>query len=171
MSEVFHIGDLHFGHKNIHKFRPKVGELEIQCEVTHREAVIELWNKTVSKRDVVWLHGDVLFEASLLHQLGRLNGNKNLILGNHDIQLRDWVYFNKVVGFEKYKRTWLSHAPIHPAELRGKLNIHGHVHYATITTPEGVVDERYFNCSIENINGRPIAYNVIMEKYNRQMVG
>ena len=105
--------------------------------------------------------------TSLLHQLGRLNGNKNLILGNHDIQLRDWVYFNKVVGFEKYKGTWLSHAPIHPAELRGKLNIHGHVHYATITTPSGVVDARYFNCSIENTNGRPIAHNVIMENYNR----
>lgn len=163
MSEVFHAGDLHFGHKNIAKLRPMVGDIPVHNENEHREAVIQLWNATVTKRDVVWVHGDVLFDASLLHHLGRLNGNKNLILGNHDIQLKDWKYFNKVCGFEKYKRSWLSHAPIHPAELRGKINIHGHVHYATITDETGLPDRRYFNVSLENTGGCPIAYNVIME--------
>lgn len=163
MSEVFHVGDLHFGHKNIAKFRPTVGGILVNDESEHREVVIQLWNATVAKRDVVWLHGDILFDASLLHHLGRLNGNKNLILGNHDVQLKDWVYFNKVCGFEKYKRSWLSHAPIHPAELRGKINIHGHVHYATITDETGLPDRRYFNVSLENTGGCPIAYNVIME--------
>lgn len=163
MTEVFHIGDLHFGHKNITKFRPTVGGILVNDESEHREVVIQLWNETVSKRDVVWLHGDILFDADLLHQLGRLNGNKNLILGNHDIQLRDWVYFNKVCGFEKYKKSWLSHAPIHPAELRGKINIHGHVHHATITDGNGLPDPRYFNVSLENTGGRPTANNVIME--------
>lgn len=160
MSEVFHVGDLHFGHKNI---GPMVGDIPVADEQEHREAVIQLWNATVTKRDVVWVHGDVLFDASLLHHLGRLNGNKNLILGNHDVQLKDWVYFNKVCGFEKYKRSWLSHAPIHPTELRGKINIHGHVHYATITDETGLPDRRYFNVSLENTGGCPIAHNVIME--------
>lgn len=164
MSEVFHVGDLHFGHKNIQKFRPTVGGILVANEEEHREAVIKLWNETVTKRDVVWLHGDILFDESLIHHLGRLNGNKNLILGNHDKQIKDWKYFSKVCGFEKYKGTWLSHAPIHPAELRGKLNIHGHVHYATITLPDGTVDTRYFNCSLENTNGRPIARNLILEQ-------
>lgn len=164
MSEVFHVGDLHFGHKNIQKFRPTVGGILVANELEHRETIIHLWNATVTKRDVVWLHGDVLFDVTLLHHLGRLNGNKNLILGNHDIQLKDWKYFNKVCGFEKYKGSWLSHCPIHPAELRGKLNIHGHVHYATITTADGEIDKRYFNCSLENTNGRPIARNLILEQ-------
>lgn len=159
MTEVFHIGDLHFGHKNITKFRPTVGGILVNDESEHREVVIQLWNETVSKRDIVWLHGDILFNADLLHQVGRLNGTKNLILGNHDIQLRDWVYFNKVCGFEKYKKSWLSHAPIHPAELWGKINIHGHVHDATIP------DYNYYNVSLENTNGRPIAHNVIMEHF------
>lgn len=73
------------------------------------------------------------------------------------------MYFNKVCGFEKYKKSWLSHAPIHPAELRGKINIHGHVHDATITDENGLPDLRYFNVSLENTGGRPIAHNVIME--------
>ena len=167
MSEVFHIGDLHFGHKTITKFRPTVGDIKVTTEEEHREAIIQLWNQTVTKRDVVWLHGDVLCDATLLHHLGRLNGNKFLILGNHDKQLKDWVYFSKVVGFEKYKGTWLSHCPIHPAELRGKPNIHGHVHYATITYPDGTIDTRYFNCSLENTNGRPIARNVILERITK----
>lgn len=69
------------------------------------------------------------------------------------------VAFNKVCGFEKYKKSWLSHAPIHPAELWGKINIHGHVHDATIP------DYNYYNVPLENTNGRPIAHNVIMEHF------
>ena len=163
MSEVFHAGDLHFGHKNIAKFRPMVGDIPVHSEEEHREAVIQLWNSVVTKREVVWVHGDVLFDIGLLHQLGRLKGNKNLILGNHDIKLKDWVYFDKVVGLEKYKGTWLSHAPIHPAELRGKVNIHGHVHYANVLDETGKLDNRYFNVSLENTGGCPIALNVIKE--------
>ena len=36
MSEVFHIGDLHFGHKNIHRFRPNVGEILVANESEHK---------------------------------------------------------------------------------------------------------------------------------------
>ena len=163
MSEVFHAGDLHFGHENIIRFRPNIGGIQVTNEEEHREAVIQLWNETVSKKDTVWIHGDAIFKECLLWDLRRLNGNKNLILGNHDVSLKDWYGINKVCGFERYKSTWLSHAPIHPAELRGKVNIHGHVHYATIRTDSGDIDRRYFNVSLENINGRPISHDAILE--------
>ena len=67
------------------------------------------------------------------------------------------------MGLEKYKGAWLSHAPIHPAELRGKINIHGHVHYANVLDETGKLDNRYFNVSLENTGGCPIALNVIKE--------
>lgn len=35
MTEVFHIGDLHFGHKNITKFRPTVGGILVNDESEH----------------------------------------------------------------------------------------------------------------------------------------
>jgi calcineurin-like phosphoesterase family protein len=56
-----------------------------------------------------------------------------------------------VAGIIKYKGFWLSHAPIHPEELRGKPNIHGHVHTNTLN------DSRYFNASLENIGYKPVS--------------
>lgn len=41
------------------------------------------------------------------------------------------------------KKFWLSHCPLHPEELRGRLNIHGHVH------TNSVRDQRYINVSFE----------------------
>lgn len=43
------------------------------------------------------------------------------------------VLCNKVYSLVKYKGFWLSHAPIHPEELRGCKNIHGHCHDAVIS--------------------------------------
>ena len=74
-------------------------------------------------------------------------GRKVLICGNHDTDHNPMKilceYFDEVYSLYKWHEFWLSHCPIHPDELRGKLNIHGHVHHATIN------DKRYFNTSLE----------------------
>jgi calcineurin-like phosphoesterase family protein len=70
--------------------------------------------------------------------LDRLNGLKNIVLGNHDA--RNHVpellkHVNSVAGMVDYKKKCiLTHCPIHPHELdyRYKYNIHGHVHEKTI---------------------------------------
>ena len=64
------------------------------------------------------------------------------------------------MDFVKYKEFWLSHAPIHPEELRDRINIHGHVHYKNID------DARYFNVSCENIGFKPISLENIRLKVN-----
>ena len=48
----------------------------------------------------------------------------------------------KVVAYLKEHGMWLSHAPIHPDELRGKPSVHGHCHYANIQL-DGKDDPRY----------------------------
>ena len=65
------------------------------------------------------------------------------------------MFFDEVYGFHKYKEFWLSHCPIHPQELRGKYNIHGHVHHNNIP------DKNYFNVCIEALNGLPIKLDEI----------
>lgn len=164
MSNVFHAGDYHFFHKNIARFRPIINGVQVENEEHHRELIIANHNSVVTKRDVVYLHGDIIFQndEKSLAQIKRLNGNKVLILGNHDkISIDLWKVFSKIHGLLKYKnKYWLSHAPIHPDELRGRINIHGHVHYATLD------DNRYFNCSLENIGYKPIALESIREKLN-----
>jgi len=67
-------------------------------------------------------------------------------------------HFDSVYSLKKYREFWLSHCPIHPAELRGKMNIHGHVHYATLD------DKRYFNTSLENIDYKPINIEEIRKR-------
>lgn len=66
--------------------------------------------------------------------------------------------FDSVHSLIKYKEFWLSHAPLHPQELRGKINLHGHVHGSTIP------DRNYFNCCLENTNYSPISLQQIRDK-------
>jgi len=157
MSKVFMCSDFHFGHKRINKFRTK-----FSSELEHQEYVIDRYNSVVGKNDKVFVLGDAAFTMESMAAIKRLAGNKVLIRGNHD-KLNTTVYlwaFQEVYGFLKYKGCWLSHAPIHPQELRGLFNIHGHVHNETIP------DKRYFNACLENIDYTPIEFTKIMEILN-----
>ena len=82
---TFFTSDQHYGHKNICKFadRPYSSIEEMN------EALIENHNDTVNYNDVVWFLGDFSFMNADKTKglLGRLNGQKNLVLGNHDKQL------------------------------------------------------------------------------------
>ena len=139
---VWFCSDLHFGHKNIQKFR-----LHIKSEEQNRAWIKQHWHECVSKKDDVYVLGDACFTVETIDEFANLPGRKHLIRGNHDtLDTQVYLkYFDGVYGLKKYKEFWLSHAPIHPNELRGRVNLHGHVHY------ESINDKRYFNCCVENI--------------------
>lgn len=142
MGQVWFTSDLHFGHRNIQNFRK-----EVSSEEDNRTRIKLDWQKLVTKRDDVYVLGDAAFTMDTVVDFNELPGRKFLIRGNHD-ELDTQVYlkyFNSVFGLKKYKEFWLSHAPIHPNELRGKFNLHGHVHY------QSVKDDRYFNICVENL--------------------
>lgn len=142
VSQVWFSSDLHFGHKGISRFRE-----QFQNEEENRAKIISDWVSVVGKNDSVYILGDACFTMETINDFGKLPGRKNLIRGNHDL-LDTQVYlkyFENVYGLLRYKEFWLSHAPIHPNELRNKINLHGHVHYSTIQ------DNRYFNCCPENL--------------------
>lgn len=172
MSNVFFISDLHLGHKKILEFSPMRGGT---CNHSHSDWLVDQWNSVVGKRDVVWVLGDVCFDKNHLKYLKKMNGHKHLILGNHDEFSFEVYrqYFNKIHSLVKYKGFWLSHAPIHPDELRGKINIHGHVHNKTIsiTTPYyndlmRSDDNRYFNVCVEANLGVPVSLESIIKQRN-----
>jgi calcineurin-like phosphoesterase family protein len=161
VARVRFIGDLHFGHKNIASFSgPQRGGITNVEE--HDKWIIEQWNSVCEKRDLIWVLGDVCMDRSKLPLLKKLKGNKHLILGNHDAFGLDAYkpYFNKIHGFVRYKGMWLSHAPVHPQELRGKINVHGHNHNKVIP------DDRYICVSVEQVDGKPLSLEAIRERVN-----
>ena len=165
MPTVYFISDIHLGHKKILDFSPSRGG---SCVDEHDEWIVDSWNSVVTKRDVVYLLGDIAFSREGLSKCADLNGVKKLILGNHDLFAIDEYtkYFKILPSLYKYKEFWLSHAPIHPHELRGKKNIHGHVHSSSITKPairpfEPSLNPRYINVCVEPLNGKPISIDKI----------
>jgi calcineurin-like phosphoesterase family protein len=162
MSNVLFLGDLHAGHKAIAKYRT-----EFRDEQDHFEFMEGQYHKRVTKRDKCFFMGDAVFSKERLDQIAKWPGQKVLICGNHDtenISMRELTEVFDVHALMKYKEFWLSHAPMHTIELRGKCNIHGHVHQFTVP------DKRYFNTSLENIGFELISLHeirVIMEKRNR----
>lgn len=154
-GRTFFISDLHLGHKNIIIFeREKRFGQTIE---EHNEWLVTNWNSVVGKNDRVYVLGDVAFGHENLKYLTRMNGQKFLIRGNHDAgDLTHYTpYFQNIYGILKYKGFWLTHAPVHPQQLRDKFNIHGHVHSHTLD------DMRYINVCVENLAGVPISLETI----------
>lgn len=151
MSRVLFCADLHLGHKNIVKYRHQFATVE-----EHRNHIHDRWHSRVGKNDVVMVLGDACFSQEAVDDLATWTGSKILIAGNHDTEHLHMLdlsrAFYKIHGLLRYKKFWLSHAPIHPAELRGKPNIHGHVHSETLP------DDRYLNVSMEGIDYTPLHY-------------
>ena len=138
------IADTHLGHKNIYKFRP------VFKSTLHNDIFFTTLLETViTKRDIVYFLGDIIFDKKYLNFIKNLNCTKTiLIAGNHcseNISMSTLANtFDEIHGIMKYKEFWLSHAPIHPVELRGKKNIHGHVHDASVN------DINYLNVSVDS---------------------
>lgn len=163
MSEVFFISDLHFGHKRIIDFEPEFRTGDTPEE--NMEYIVREWNKKINKRDVVYVLGDVAFSWKGLEAMHALKGQLRLIKGNHD-QFKIEEYqkiFTTIDGMTKYKNYWLTHCPIHPAEMyRAHGNIHGHVHSNTVRDPiTEEFDKRYINVSCEAVNEVPISFDEI----------
>jgi calcineurin-like phosphoesterase family protein len=158
MNEVFVIADTHFGHKKVIEFerekRPFASIQEHDAELVYR------WNNVVRKNDTVWHLGDVLFGRAAFETLGKLNGIKRLVLGNHDhYPSADYLkHFSKLYGAAEYRDCILTHVPINPAQFyRYRLNIHGHMHSSKIDDP------RYVCVSVEHTNLQPIRISELLQ--------
>lgn len=150
----FMIADTHFGHKAIvkYEFRPFKSVEEMD------KTLIENWNATVSKNDRVRVLGDFSFyNAEKTKEIvGKLNGYKILIKGNHDRKKSNKWWYD--VGFDEvyeYPYIWdkekliFSHEPI---SIGGYLNIHGHLHGGEHRGESGM----YQICvSLEQIDYKP----------------
>jgi calcineurin-like phosphoesterase family protein len=175
MPSVFLVSDTHFGHVGVTKFLRDDGtKLRPWDSVEEMdEAMVKMWNETVKPTDKVYHLGDVVINRKALSIMRRLNGDKVLIRGNHDI-FRDDEYrqhFRELRAYHVMNGMILSHIPIHVDSLgRFGVNIHGHLHSNRVMMqPVGkygvpVVDPRYFCVCVEQTDFRPILFEDAIQK-------
>jgi calcineurin-like phosphoesterase family protein len=166
MSNIFLISDTHFGHVGVTQFLREDGtKLRPWDNIEEMdEALVSNWNKIVTPKDKVYHLGDVVINRKHLKTLLRLNGEKVLVKGNHDIfRINEYLeHFKDVRGYHILDNLIMSHIPIHP-DSRGRFrgNIHGHLHANTVGDPW------YYNVSVEQINYTPIPFETVREYYGK----
>ena len=144
--DIWVISDTHFDHANILTFKDSEGKpTRVFDDVEEmNEHMIERWNSVVKPGDKVYHLGDVLFgnrkEEWMNKNMQRLNGQKRLIVGNHDN-----IKFHAAGGWWSKIDLWrmwpefgllFTHVPVHESTLKenhrwgeGKMvNVHGHIH-------------------------------------------
>ena len=159
---VYFSSDFHLGHKNIHKYRDFGSE--------NGEFILNQLSE-LKKRDILFVLGDFLFPGpdyeKYLEAIGKMPFRMKLILGNHDsLDLYDASKRPKNIELQlplfSYKNMWVSHAPIHPNEIRNRTGcIHGHLHKEILDDP------RYLNVNID-VQGRFVTLDEIKEYFKKE---
>jgi calcineurin-like phosphoesterase family protein len=173
MPATWLISDTHFGHnKTCTVFKRDDGSplRPFKDAEEMDEELVKRWNERVSKNDKVYHLGDVVIARKSLAILDRLNGDKVLIKGNHDIfKLNDYTkYFRDIRGYHVMSGLILSHVPIHRDSIeRFGCNVHGHLHYRRVLI-NGEIDSKYFNVSVECIDYAPILLEDLKKKIVEQ---
>ena len=169
MPAVFLVSDTHFGHAGVCRFTEADGVTKIRPWTDPNEmdeAMVKSWNETVGPKDKVYHCGDIVINRKALLTMARLNGDKVLIKGNHDIfRLHEYTkYFRDVRGYHVMNGMILSHIPVHESSLsRFGTNIHGHLHSGRVMK-DGVIDPRYHCVSVEHTDFRPILFEDVLKK-------
>ena len=183
---IFFTSDLHFGHKNILKYcnRPwnSVEEMD--------EGLIQNWNNTVGKDDIIFNLGDFAFASNQRWRelISRLNGKHYLILGNHDeirypgdfiLELFEGVYPELTLNIDG-RYVYLHHYPYlcYGGAWRNPDNavyqLFGHVHSGSNSS--GKDSDRLihlfpyqYDVGVDNNDYKPVSWNQVKEIIRKQV--
>jgi calcineurin-like phosphoesterase family protein len=182
MPSVFLVSDTHFGHKGVCHFTRNDGVTKLRPFDTPEEMdefMVEAWNAKVRPNDKVYHLGDVVINRKALGIMRRLNGDKVLIRGNHDIFRDDEYreYFRELRAYHVMNGMILSHIPVHAESLgRFGVNIHGHLHANRVKRARGVDartgevlysdenDVRYHCVCVEQTDFAPILFEDVIKR-------
>lgn len=180
-GSVWLTSDNHFYHTNIIKYcsRPFVDAPDMNAQMEHH------WNELVTPDDIVIVVGDLTAglgdkKLELFNLIGRLNGRKILVRGNHDHQ-KDNFYleggFKKVVDHMFMGGALFTHFParvdteyphpMHKVALAWKdqynpaIIIHGHEHGTTHPEHPG-----HYNCAADRHGYKPFPLQKALEHHN-----
>ncbi len=144
----YYISDLHIGHKRIVHYETvdyvRKNQSYPFTETIERDAaIIRNWNKTIKPGDTVYITGDVSMHGDykqIEYILSSLNGQKFLILGNHDSRKCSRLVDSVTAGVigvspmhtvkDNGRYVVLCHYPIlfWRNQAKGSYLVYGHVH-------------------------------------------
>lgn len=178
---IWFTSDLHLRHKrilSIGKGRP-FGSIEEMESI-----IIKNWNNKVSPDDTVYVLGDVFWgqnSSQIKNIMSKLNGNKILIIGNHDritpnIKSDCWL---DILPYAEIsiadKNIVLSHYPIFEWNgfYYGSYHLYGHTH-GTLNLAQYTMmrDRSNGNCwdvGVDNNNFEPVSFDEIKEKIEKNI--
>lgn len=179
-DRIFFTADTHFGHKNIIRYckRPFVDVEEMN------ETLIDSWNSTVGKDDIVFHLGDFAMggSAEWSRFLERLNGRIYLILGNHDMKTigkgfsrLELVTMQMLINIGG-QRIYLNHYPFlcFGGAYRNTWQLFGHVHTSPYRT--GLDSSRLdylfptqYDVGVDNNNYMPLSFKQVNVKIQQQL--
>ena len=173
---MFLISDTHFSHKGATQFLRADGVTKMRPFDTIEEmdeTMIENWNKVVKPTDTVYHIGDVVINRKAFSLLHRLNGEKVLIKGNHDLfRLKEYTpFFKDIRGSHVIDNMILTHIPVHPnSKGRFSGNIHGHLHEKRVMmiNDETQIDPWYISACVEHHDYAPVAYEELKKQFQKQ---
>ncbi len=186
MPSVFLVSDTHFGHLGVCRFMREDGVTKLRpwdSPEEMDEEMIRRWNDRVKPTDKVYHLGDVVINRRALPTLARLNGDKVLIRGNHDIFRDDEYrqYFRELRAYHVMNGCILSHIPLHPESIgRFGTNIHGHLHARRVKKIRGVDvktgqllysnenDLRYHCVCVEQTDYTPILFEDVLKRIREE---
>jgi len=167
MQKTFFISDTHFYHKNIIEYcnRPFKNVEEMN------QTLIDNWNKVIKPEYLIFVLGDFALTGKdkTTEILSQLNGEKFLIMGNHD--RRKSTKYWKEVGFNEVSKYpiclddfyWLSHEPMIMCDKSHYINLHGHIHNNKLDSLN------HYNVSVENNNNKPTDLNFLNKKFRKEV--
>jgi len=170
---LFFSADSHYYHKNlaiIHRGFNSIEEMN--------ELMIDNYNKKVTKNDHIYILGDFSFGTveQTLEILNRLNGNKFLIIGNHDEKmLKNKEIVSKFAWVKDYYKLKydglkiiLFHYLIHRWDCShyGSLHFHGHNHNLKLD----IEIKNSYNVGVDVNNYEPVSLEEILDKIDYKIV-
>ena len=170
MPAVFLTSDTHFGHAGVCHFTRNDGVTKLRPWTDPNEMdeeMVKRWNETVRPNDTVYHLGDVVINRKALKIMSRLNGDKVLMRGNHDIFRDDEyrMYFRELRAYHVMNGMILSHIPIHTESLgRFGKNLHGHTHSNRVMLSSGELDYRYHCVCVEQTDYTPILFEDVIKR-------
>jgi len=194
-----YIADMHFGHVNVTSAGKDFDNRGFKNLNEMHEVITKKWNANVTSADHVYILGDSCWQTNSVNfdyyreLIQGLNGNKHLILGNHDkltkrqqailyIEVCDYKEVQDIV-FGVNKRVILSHyyMPFYNQHYRNAIMLHGHSHNSAESEMERrmtkMLNRQGFPCEIYNvgcmypyIDYAPRTLEYIIKNYDQKAV-